>query len=239
MPADPWQTAITLITVIGAVVVAVATVLLWRVTKALAIETKRMADLSSQPHVIATIGPNRWSMIHADLEVENTGNAAAYDIHLTFDPPLQNGEARDHMDVPLQTISVLKPGQALSSYLAEYTLLIDNSYRVSVSWLRSPNAPETERETNAYILNIAEMKNITKLGASDPLVQIANQVKKVQEDLHRVVSGSRKPRIDVFTSTDRREEAATLKARWEERRQSAEPESPVPWWKRLLRLPRN
>jgi hypothetical protein len=226
-----WQTASSIISVIGAVVVAVATVLLWRVTGVLAVETKRMADLSSAPHVVATIRPNRWSMMHADLEVENTGNATAYDVQLTFDPPLQNGEARDEMAIPLQKISVLKPGQAISSYLAEFPLLIDNSYRVSVSWLRSPQA--AKREVNAYTLDLTEMKNITKLGASDPLVQIADQVKKVQEDLHRVVSGSRKPRIDVFSSADRQAE------RYEQlrlaRQNEAAPGSPTSRGRRWLR----
>jgi hypothetical protein len=143
MQGETWQALTSIISVTGAIVVAVATVLLWRVTNALAVETRRLADLSSQPHVVATVGPNRWSMIHADLEVENSGNATAYDIRLTFDPPLPTEEWEGDTAGPIQKISVLKPGQAISSYLAEFSTLLDNSYRVSISWLRMPEGGRT------------------------------------------------------------------------------------------------
>ena len=45
---------------LGTLVTAVATLFLWRVTKLLAVETKRMAEASAQPHVVATLDPNRW-----------------------------------------------------------------------------------------------------------------------------------------------------------------------------------
>lgn len=103
----------------GSVATAIATIFLWRVTKTLAVETTRMAEAAAQPHMVATLSPNRWSMNHFDLHVDNTGNATAYDIEVSFDPPLENGQARGAaVQVPLQSISVLKPGHGLSSYLS-------------------------------------------------------------------------------------------------------------------------
>lgn len=123
---------------LGTLVTAVATLFLWRVTKLLAVETKRMAEASAQPHVVATLDPNRWSMRHFDLKVDNTGNATAYDIKVDFTPPLINGEGRaGGMAVPFENISLLKPGQGVSSYLAEYPLVRKQVYSVRVSWRRS------------------------------------------------------------------------------------------------------
>ncbi|WP_053059075.1 hypothetical protein [Croceicoccus naphthovorans] len=98
-------------TLFGTLATALATFALWRVTRVLAVETKRMADAAMQPQVVATIVPNPWSTIHLDITVENTGNATAFDIEVGFDPPLSNGEAREGKSLPLQRISVLKPGQ--------------------------------------------------------------------------------------------------------------------------------
>jgi hypothetical protein len=78
------------------------------------------------------------------------------------------------------------------------------------------------------------MKNITKLGASDPFVQIADELKKLQEDVHRVVSGGRKPRIDVYTSLDRQSERQRLAARRAESAEATSTSAPLPWWRRLL-----
>ncbi len=189
------------LTFAGAAVTAVATVLLWRVTGILAAETRRMANLSSQPHVVATIEPNRWSLIHADLKLENTGNATAYDIQVEFDPPLENGEARSNHGTPLKTLSVLKPGHGIASYITEFAPILDKSYAVTVSWKRS--LKDKKRESHSYTLDMSVFKEITQLGASEPLIQIAEVLKKLREDWQWVPRGSRKLNIDVYTAGDR------------------------------------
>lgn len=60
-------------------------------------------------------------MQHFDMHIDYTGNATAYDIDVSFDPPLDNGEARGkRIKVPFQKISALKPGQGLCSYISEF-----------------------------------------------------------------------------------------------------------------------
>jgi cell division inhibitor SulA len=187
---------------VGTAVTAVATIFLWRVTKTLAIETKRMAETSSQPQIVATLEPNQWSMMHADLVIANTGNATAFDIRLTFDPPLQNGEAREGQPgIPFQKVSLLKPGHSASSYLSEFGPLLGNNYTVTITWLRDPG--KTERETSSYALDMRDTDGITRLGAASPLIQIAEQIKKMREDWKSVAGGTRKVSVDLFSSGDR------------------------------------
>ncbi|WP_256346104.1 hypothetical protein [Pseudomonas tolaasii] len=188
--------------VLGTLVTAVATIFLWRVTKVLANETTRMVQAASQPHVVVTIEPNRWSMLHFDLKVDNTGNATAYDISIAFDPPIENGEARgSQLEIPLNTISVLKPGQGLSSYLSEYATLKDKAYTISITWRRAPSSQV--KELNVYKFDMADYDGITQLGSNDPAVQIAEQLKKIQENLKPVMSGFKRMRVDTFSSGDR------------------------------------
>lgn len=142
MPDHPsWiTTALGVGGMLATVVTAVATLFLWRVTKLLAKETTRMVEASDQPHVVATLSPNRWSLRHFDLVVDNTGNATAYDIRIVFNPPLENGEARrEDAKIPFQRVSVLKPGQELRSYLADIDVLEGKAFEVAVSWRHGSN----------------------------------------------------------------------------------------------------
>jgi len=212
-------------TLFGTIATAIATIALWRATRVLAVETKRMADASAQPQVVATIVPNLWSTIHLDINVENTGNATAFDIELSFNPPLVNGEARgDNMPIPLQRISLLKPGQSLNSYLSGVGDYLEKNFEVTASWKISPNA--VERETLSFWLNMADYKGVSYLGSRDPSVQIAEQLKNLREDWKSVASGFRKVKADVFTSADRKREDAMLQERFDREKERRENQLP-------------
>jgi len=201
---------------IGTLVTAVATFFLWRVTKVLAYETTRMVEANSQPHVVATLDVNRWSMRHFDVNVSNTGNGTAYDISIDFSPSLQNGEGRGEKEIPLRKISVLKPGQEIGSYLSDFTPLKDKIYKVTITWRR--NMKDAMREENIYLLNMQNIDGISRLG-NDPLVQIADHVKKLQEDLHPVMRGSTRIKFDAFLASDRLHErrvADRARRRWQQ-----------------------
>lgn len=197
-------------TLAGTIATAIATFFLWRVTKILAVETRRMADASAQPQIVASIVLNKWAMNHVDLEIQNTGNATAFEIDVVFDPPLENGEVRADGDyaIPFQFISVLKPGQSLSSYLAEAEPLLDKSYTITTSWKLLPEA--IERHALSYSLHMSDYKGMSRLGAADPAIQIAEQLKKLREDWRSVAGGQRKLKVDIFTGEERQREREIL-----------------------------
>lgn len=222
MQMSNWLTIGVAITgALGTGVTAVATFFLWRVTRTLAIETKRMAEASARPQIVATLEPNQWSIIHADLVIANTGNATAFDIHVSFDPPLQNGEPREvKAELPLQNISILKPGHSISSYLSEFTPLMENPYEVTITWLRKPS--DKTKENNTYTLDMRHAKGITRLGSANPLIQIAEQVKKMREDWQQVARGSQRIDVDVFTSFDRLHSRRTMDRMRRQRRRETD-----------------
>ena len=200
-------------TLFGTIATAMATFALWRTTRFLAVETKRLADASSQPQVVATIVPNIWSTIHLDIAVENTGNATAFDIELSFNPPLSNDrEIGDDDTIPLQKISLLKPGQSISSYLDGVGDYLEKNFEVTASWKRSPTS--IERETLTFWLNMADFKGVSYLGARDPRVQIAEQLKELREDWRNVASGTRKIKSEIYDSTDRQRERDAIDKRY-------------------------
>lgn len=189
---------------IGTLVTAVATFFLWRVTRTLAVATQTMADAAAQPHIVATITPNVWSMRHFDIHIENTGNSTAYEIHVEFDPPLQNGEPRSHMSsTPFQNVSLLKPGHQLSSHLSDYERLKGKLFKVKICWKRSPSA--SDWQTNKYELRMQDYESLSQLG-NDPLVQIATHIKRLEEEWRPVAKSRKRNQVDVFTNADRARE---------------------------------
>lgn len=204
---------------LGTLVTAVATFLLWRVTIVLAKETKRMVDASAQPHVVATIEPNRWSMMHFDLHVSNTGNATAYDVKVVFTPEIVVDGRSTTM--PLSDINILMPGAELSSFLRGFKDVTDKDYEVAVSWKKAPS--DSVREKIAYHINFAHFRGLSRLGR-DPVVQVADEVKKMREDLSSLVRGSRRLGVDVYTSNDRRFEEEALERRFAEINQAVDAE---------------
>lgn len=204
-------------TLLGTLATAIATFALWRVTGVLAVETRRMADASAQPQVVANIVPNLWTTIHLDINVENTGNATAFDIEISFDPPLENGEARTgDTPIPFQRISLLKPGQSMTSYLSDVGDYLDRSFEVRVSWKLKPDAHD--RQYLSYWLNMSDYKGVSYLGSRDPNIQIAEQIKKLRDDWKNIASGFKKVRADVFTTEDRQREEEIFKERFERER---------------------
>lgn len=221
----PWINAIIAIGgAIGTLVTAVATFFLWRVTKTLAHETTRMAEAAAQPHVVVTLTPNRWSMRHFDIHIDNTGNATAYDVVVAFDPPLENGEARgDRIEIPFQRISVLKPGQGLRSYLSEFAKLDGKAYRVDISWKRDASCGQ--RQTNVYTLSMADHAGISRLG-DEPLEEIARHIKKIEENWSPVARGSKRTKVDVFSGLDRLHErrmADRQRRQWARQQEARQP----------------
>ncbi|WP_252145649.1 hypothetical protein [Yokenella regensburgei] len=194
----------TFISAFAALLTAIATFFLWRVTRILAEETKRMVDASEQPQVVATLEPNAWSMLYFDISVVNTGNAPAFNIEVTFDPPLENASHRKDKIIPLRQISVLRNGQQMTSNLCEYKQIEGKVFQVSISWTKKPNS--TVKEIMSYTYDMASFAGISQLGAKNPMTEISQQIKGIREDWKHIAKGTRRVQTDTYDSEDRIDE---------------------------------
>ncbi|EAA6839160.1 hypothetical protein L0436_004717 [Salmonella enterica] len=191
----------TFITAVAALLTTVATFFLWRVTRVLANETKRMVDASQQPQVVATLEPNAWSMHYFDISVANTGNAPAFNIEVAFDPPLENSFHRKNKTIPLRQISVLRNGQIMTSNLCEYHQIEGKVFQVNISWTKKPNA--TVKEIINYTYDMASFSGISQLGAKNPMTVISQQIKEIREDWKHIAKGKRRIQTDIYDAKDR------------------------------------
>jgi len=209
---------------LAALVTAIGTVALSIFTTVLARETKRLADVGDQPNIVVTFEPNRHSISHLDLHVENTGTATAYDIEVAFSPRLQISGRAENKRIPLQNISVLKSKQALFSSLCHYGELQTKSFTVTTSWRRRPS--EGEREELSYTVDVAQMEGMSHLGG-DPTVEGARAAKKIADEIERISRGHNKLAVDIFNSADRAEEERLLEERYNREEAPAMATTPV------------
>ncbi len=208
--SDYLQIAASFIAHFAPIVTAGATIALVIVTVVLARATKRMARASSQPLVTATIEPNIWSMVHCDFVVENSGSAPAYNVKIRISPEPSQNDHRKGKSLPLQSISVLRTGQKMTSFLADAKDILGQEFRIEVSWKRDPS--DESIESIAYDHYLPE--EVSRLGAWSPEIQVAEQVKKLREDWRPVASGFRKLSVNAFGKADRDEERKELEERY-------------------------
>lgn len=192
----------------SSIATAFATVFLWRVTKKLYNATRLMADAMSRAQVVAAIRPNIWSLLHADIHVTNTGNAAAFDIKVEFDPPIERTGRLEGRPMPLAAVSMLRPGDSLHCALAQMSAVLGKTFSVTTSWKAAPT--DDRRQSLTYTMDMRDFDGWRTVGPADPMIQLADQVKKLREDWHGVATGGRRLRVDAYSSKDREHEDREL-----------------------------
>lgn len=161
----------------AAFVTAVATAVLCWATVVLARETRVMAARGAEPHVVVTLEPSRWAIHFFEMHIMNAGNAAAYEITISFSPPLPERGTENWL--PIERVSALRPGQEIVSSIGRYEAIKDQAYEVIVTWKRRAGAAT---EQNAYTLSPQDFGNYNELGG-DPMVKLVRAVEKMQNSM--------------------------------------------------------
>ncbi|AUR32496.1 hypothetical protein ABM031_00980 [Morganella morganii] len=189
-----WQIAITITSVIAALVTAVSTFFLWRVTRMLAVETKKMAESASQPHIVITLEPTDVSINHFNMVISNTGNATAYNIISDITPSIND------KPIPFQNVSVLKPGDSIKSFFTSFFEIKNKEFKITTTWLKKPESKD--RISNSYIFDIGSYTNLSVLGDMNPLLTVSKEIKKISENINKIVK-SNKLQVNTYDKNDR------------------------------------
>lgn len=189
-----WQIAITITSVIAALVTAVSTFFLWRVTRMLAVETKKMAESASQPHIVITLEPTDVSVNHFNMVISNTGNATAYNIISDITPSIND------KPIPFQNVSVLKPGDSIKSFFTSFFEIKNKEFKITTTWLKNPESKD--RISNSYIFDIGSYTNLSVLGDMNPLLTVSKEIKKISENINKIVKNN-KLQVNTYDKNDR------------------------------------
>ena len=195
-------------------VTAFATIGLLAATIVLARLTLLLARASSDPQVVANIEPARWSNIHLEYKVANIGTGCAYDVAIEFEPPLQafRGKVKAK-DLPFNDVTMIRPGAEMVSFMGSWQDYYEDEFKISVSWSRKPNGKK--RQAISYMLNLKHLHDASTLGNGngDPLVAIAQDIRKLREGIIPGLSGRKRIKMETYDSADRTAEREQIRER--------------------------
>ena len=211
------------LTVIFTGVVTLATAVYAALTWQLVSETRRMRKVQTEPKLEITLRSVDEAIHIQRLHVKNIGLGPA--LQIAFSPKvLSGGEgAKALLDELTQTnffrsgISYLGPGEERYSHYTQmhenHDAKIASVLGFDVSYRSATN--ETYGET--LVIDMSERKGSYQLGKPH-LYSIAQSLEKLQKDLGHVVSGFKRIRADIYTSSDRAQEKRAIREQVERAR---------------------
>ncbi len=200
-------------------IIGVATVVLVGITGYYAYLTLRLLKAADTPEIAISLQPHEISVNLVMLCIENVGTGAAHDVKFTTDPP-----SVPNLDIPFEKIGFFNSGigyfesgrrieQFLVSVVGKFDELKQTRLRITVTYEDSTR----RKHERTFPLDFAEGVGFSQIG-SPPLYEISKTVKKIQEDLHRITTGSRKPIILTEPLSEHRlgQSTASLESRIEQ-----------------------
>lgn len=221
------------LTVLFTGVVTVATAVYAGLTWLLVRETRMMREVQTEPRLQVSVSSFDFAINLVRLNIRNIGLGPALDV--TFRPRVVSGGAAgqkllaDFTDVHFFSVGLkhFGPGQERLSGYTQMTedhdgkitsvLALDVTYRSATG----------KTYSDPLLVDMSELKGSYQLGRPH-LYAIAQSLEKMQEDIHRLASGSYRIKADIFTERDRAIEMEEAKARREQfRRDSAAQQASV------------
>jgi hypothetical protein len=204
-------TLLTIAMLAATVAIALATGVLAWFTAQLARWTAQMAKATRQANVLVTVEPCRWSYIHTDIVTENVGNAPAFDIIVSFDPPVIAVREDRTEEVPANQITALRPGATIRNWIGRGATFVEQNHTVTVSWTERPNSKQ--RIETSYRVSLSHFSKVHQLGSGDPAVAMADELRKIREELPRMFGRGRRLQVDVFGADERAREREQIAER--------------------------
>ena len=175
-------------------IIAVATVVLVGITGYYAYLTRRQLKVFDTPKIVISLRPHEAHVNLVMLCLENIGTGAAHNLQFVTNPSSIPG-----LDRPLEKVSFLRSGisyfepgrkieQFIVSVIGKFDQLRQTPLKITVTYADSLD----HKHERVFDLDFGENEGFSQIG-SPPLYEIAKTTKKIQEDLHRIATGSRKP----------------------------------------------
>lgn len=177
-------------------IIGVATVVLVGITGYYAYLTRRQVKVFDTPEIVISLRPHEAHVNLVMLCIENIGTGAAHNLQFVTNPSSIPG-----LDRPLEKVSFLRSGisyfepgrkieQFIVSVIGKFDQLKQTPLKITVTYADSLD----HKHKRVFDLDFGENEGFSQIG-SPPLYEIAKTTKKIQEDLHRITTGSRKPII--------------------------------------------
>ena len=188
-------------------VIAIAAIIFVGIISYYVYLTWRLLKANDTPEIFVSLRPHEISVNLVMLHIENIGTGAARNLQFATDP-----SSIPCLDIPFEKIGFLKsgidyfePGRKIEQFLVsvvpkgKFDELKQTRLTVTITYKDSAN----RTYERAFPLDFSENVGFSQIG-TPPLYEIAKTTKKIQEDLHLIAIGSRKPIILTESLSKRR-----------------------------------
>jgi len=206
-----------LISLLFSATVAISTVVYAFLTWKLVSETRKVRKVQTEPELSVYIMPNEESIQFVDIFFENIGMAPAYNakFKVISGDDVFNKPKLSEVGLFIKGLRYFAPKQKIKLFLGSFPQYLQNNNKVPIEVLATYENVAGEIRYSHFFLDLEEYLNITRLGEPS-LKTIANSIKKLQEDFHWILTGSRKLKVDTFDKEDREEAERIIEERYNE-----------------------
>lgn len=203
--------------VLFSLIVTGATVFYVILTRSLVSETRKMREAQTEPDISVSISSKEESTYLKDMQIQNIGLGAAYNIKFEIEPDFEYAKGRMLSEINLikNGLHYLAPNQKISFFIASIPEIFmkkkKSFFEIKVKYDNKFGEPYK----NTCLIDFSEFFDLRHAGEPS-LKKIANNLEKIQKDIHAIMYSSY-PRIKVVTHTKKDMEEEYLKVIEEER----------------------
>jgi hypothetical protein len=204
------------LTVLFTAVVTLATVVYAALTAVLVIETRKLRLVQTEPRIEITVDSLDFSVHIVRLCIRNIGEAPAKNV--TFEPLLlEGGEVGQSLMSEFLTpnffhtgLRYFGPRQFRYSGYTQTNVDFEAKAGSVICFKIAYESVTGKKYTDEVVVDMAEIRGRYQLGKPN-LYSIAQSMEKIQGDLHHVVTGFKRIKVDNYDTKDREEEARDKK----------------------------
>lgn len=213
-----------IITLLFTAAVGVSTVIYAVLTWRLVAETRRMRRAQTEPKIAVFYEPIEEFMNFGHLCVQNIGLGPAYEIQFAMESDgskagtemlIKDFCKTKHLE---RGVRYLGPSQKLRSGFTSFPEGYEEKIKAILIVAVQYKSSDGRLHKDSYRLDFSELEGSERLGTPH-LYSIAETLKKIQSDLHYVVTGVKRPKVDIFDADDRATARSEVEARLAEEKQ--------------------
>lgn len=200
-----------LINLIFSSIVAVSTLIYAVLTWQLVSETKNMRECQTEPKIVISISPRADWINFIDIKVQNIGLGPAYNISFELDTNESLNASKDVIENLFglyffkSGLNFLGPRDIVSTFftsmIADFEAKANTKIEIWANYKSSTNTIYRDK----IILDFNEFKGLTQMG-KPPLNEIAYTLKQLHKDVQWHLKGSKRFKVDIYSSVDRDKE---------------------------------
>ncbi len=201
--------------VVFTMIVAISTVVYAYLTAKLVGETRRMRWVQTEPKLEVIIRNREEWIGLIQIYVRNIGLGPAYDISFDISAETGGEGAQTLIDDFTKAnffktgLKYLGPGQGRDSGWSQMNKQFDQKIKSILLFNVKYESVSKKRYQDKFRLDLSEFKGSCQIGKPH-LYAIAQNLEKMQKDIHGLATGSQRIKADVFDSEDRENERKEL-----------------------------